>query len=186
MLLILLLGLEEANNFPPEVKTTTTFHVVRVTSTVNVDGVDQNHDQYAYQTAVSIGGHVFKGILYDQGLESSSTHSTSTTYCLAGAGDRSFPAGGFRHHDNDHDHHPTQMPIDYFVNVKSNAPAGLFTTVGSSASATLTANSSSVGADHDHQPLNMVGSSSTSCPLLFPSNAFNINPGMQFFPNRKS
>ena len=27
-------------------------------------------DQYAYQTAVNIGGHVFKGILYDQGPES--------------------------------------------------------------------------------------------------------------------
>lgn len=29
------------------------------------EGEDQ--DEYAYQTAVNIGGHVFKGILYDQG-----------------------------------------------------------------------------------------------------------------------
>ncbi|PON77414.1 hypothetical protein TorRG33x02_240630 [Trema orientale] len=183
-------GLEETNiNFPPEVKTTATFHVVRVRSTVNVDGVDQNHDQFAYQTAVSIGGHVFKGILYDQGQETSPTTTTSpsttATYGLAGAGDRTTSAGaGGLHH---------QLPIDYFVNVKSHhhhhhVPAGLISTVGSSASASLTANnSSSVGADHDHhhhQPL-ILGSSSSSCPLLFTPNAF-INPGMQFFPNRKS
>uniref|UniRef100_A0A803Q9R6 Uncharacterized protein n=1 Tax=Cannabis sativa TaxID=3483 RepID=A0A803Q9R6_CANSA len=51
---------ELAQNFPAEVKTTATFQVVRVSSRVNVNGVDQNHDQYAYQTAVTIGGHVFK------------------------------------------------------------------------------------------------------------------------------
>jgi hypothetical protein len=27
-------------------------------------------DEYAYQTSVNIGGHVFRGILYDQGPES--------------------------------------------------------------------------------------------------------------------
>ena len=178
------LGLEETDNFPPEVRATATFHVVRVSSTVNVDGVDQSHDQYAYQTAVSIGGHVFKGILYDQGPEGSTSTSTRTTYCLTGAGDRSTLAGGFHHHD----HHDTnQLPIDYFVNIKSHTPSGLISTVGSSViSATLTANnSSSVAADHDHHPLIVGSSSSTSCPLLFPPNAF-INPGMQFFPNRKS
>lgn len=29
--------------------------------------MDDADDQLAYQTAVNIGGHVFKGILYDQG-----------------------------------------------------------------------------------------------------------------------
>ncbi|KAG8364364.1 hypothetical protein BUALT_Bualt19G0121100 [Buddleja alternifolia] len=29
--------------------------------------MDNVVDQYAYQTSVSIGGHVFTGILYDQG-----------------------------------------------------------------------------------------------------------------------
>lgn len=29
--------------------------------------MDDADEQYAYQTAVNIGGHVFRGILYDQG-----------------------------------------------------------------------------------------------------------------------
>lgn len=48
-------------NFPPEVSSPATFRCVRVSS------VDDGEDEYAYKTAVSIGGHVFKGILYDQG-----------------------------------------------------------------------------------------------------------------------
>ena len=31
--------------------------------------MDDADEQFAYQTAVNIGGHVFKGILYDQGPE---------------------------------------------------------------------------------------------------------------------
>lgn len=34
-----------------------------------MSSVDDAEDQFAYQTAVNIGGHVFKGILYDQGPE---------------------------------------------------------------------------------------------------------------------
>ncbi|XP_045805621.1 protein EXPRESSION OF TERPENOIDS 1-like isoform X1 [Trifolium pratense] len=53
----------ELGQFPPEVSSPgVTFRCVRVSS---LDGPD--HDQCAYQTAVNIGGHVFKGILYDQG-----------------------------------------------------------------------------------------------------------------------
>lgn len=52
-------------NFPPEVSSSAVFRCVRVSSIDNAD------DQFAYQTAVNIGGHVFKGILYDQGLETS-------------------------------------------------------------------------------------------------------------------
>lgn len=37
-----------------------------------MDGPDE---QYAYQTSVNIGGHVFKGILYDQGPD----HHYNTT-----------------------------------------------------------------------------------------------------------
>ncbi|KAL3527162.1 hypothetical protein ACH5RR_011818 [Cinchona calisaya] len=53
----------EVGQFPAEVSTSAVFRCVRVSS------IDENDDQYAYQTAVNIGGHVFKGILYDQGLE---------------------------------------------------------------------------------------------------------------------
>ena len=57
------LGLE-LGNFPAEVNSQAVFRCVRVSSFEDAD------DQYAYQTAVNIGGHVFKGILYDQGPES--------------------------------------------------------------------------------------------------------------------
>lgn len=51
----------ELGNFPSEVNSSALFRCVRVSSVEDAD------DQYAYQTAVNIGGHVFKGILYDQG-----------------------------------------------------------------------------------------------------------------------
>ncbi|XVF30333.1 hypothetical protein REPUB_Repub16aG0048100 [Reevesia pubescens] len=54
------LGLE-VGNFPAEVTSPATFRCVRVSS------IEDAADQYAYRTAVNIGGHVFKGILYDQG-----------------------------------------------------------------------------------------------------------------------
>ena len=59
-LLVFFLGLE-VGNFPAEMTSPATFRCVRVSSIEDAD------DQYAYQTAVTIGGHVFKGILYDQG-----------------------------------------------------------------------------------------------------------------------
>ncbi|KAK8616436.1 hypothetical protein V6N13_017986 [Hibiscus sabdariffa] len=51
----------EVGNFPAEVTSPATFRCVRVSS------MEDASDQYAYRTAVTIGGHVFKGILYDQG-----------------------------------------------------------------------------------------------------------------------
>ncbi|KAF5738139.1 putative Lateral root primordium protein-related [Tripterygium wilfordii] len=56
----------EVGNFPAEVSSSAVFRCVRVS---NVDDTDD--DLYAYQTAVNIGGHVFKGILYDKGPEGS-------------------------------------------------------------------------------------------------------------------
>lgn len=54
-------------NFPTELEMPAIFRCVRVSSH------DDAVDQYAYQTSVKIGGHVFKGILYDQGPEESSS-----------------------------------------------------------------------------------------------------------------
>ncbi|XP_073024889.1 protein SHI RELATED SEQUENCE 3-like [Primulina eburnea] len=56
------LGLQEGD-FPVEASFPAVFRCVRVSS------LDNAIDQYAYQTSVSIGGHVFTGILYDQGHE---------------------------------------------------------------------------------------------------------------------
>ena len=55
------LGLE-VGHFPAQYNSEAVFRCVRVSSTDDAD-----HEQLAYQTAVNIGGHVFKGILYDQG-----------------------------------------------------------------------------------------------------------------------
>ncbi|XP_073134877.1 protein SHORT INTERNODES-like [Henckelia pumila] len=54
----------DLGQFPPEVNSPAVFRCVRVSA------MDDAEEHFAYQTAVSIGGHVFKGILYDQGLES--------------------------------------------------------------------------------------------------------------------
>ncbi|KAL1569527.1 protein EXPRESSION OF TERPENOIDS 1-like [Salvia divinorum] len=53
----------ELGNFPSEVNAEAVFRCVRVSA------IDDAEDQYTYQTAVNISGHVFKGILYDQGTE---------------------------------------------------------------------------------------------------------------------
>ncbi|XP_059665393.1 protein LATERAL ROOT PRIMORDIUM 1 [Cornus florida] len=49
---------------PGQVRAPAVFKCVRVTA---VD--DGGEDEYAYQAVVKIGGHVFKGFLYDQGVE---------------------------------------------------------------------------------------------------------------------
>lgn len=61
------LGLEMGEaSFPGEVSSDALFRCVKMS------GVDDGGDgQYAYQTTVNIGGHLFKGILYDQGPENS-------------------------------------------------------------------------------------------------------------------
>ncbi|KAL1217665.1 Protein SHI RELATED SEQUENCE 7 [Cardamine amara subsp. amara] len=51
----------ETSDLPPEISSPAVFRCMRVSS------IDDEEEEYAYQTAVSIGGHVFKGILYDQG-----------------------------------------------------------------------------------------------------------------------
>ncbi|KAE8729039.1 hypothetical protein F3Y22_tig00004004pilonHSYRG00025 [Hibiscus syriacus] len=53
----------ELGQFPPEVSSQAVFRCVKVSAMDDVD------EEFAYQTVVSIAGHVFKGILYDQGPE---------------------------------------------------------------------------------------------------------------------
>ncbi|WOL04296.1 protein SHI RELATED SEQUENCE 1-like [Canna indica] len=59
-------------DFPAEVSSPAVFRCVRVSP------MDDAEDEFAYQTSVSIGGHVFKGILYDQGPDSYGESSSST------------------------------------------------------------------------------------------------------------
>ncbi|KAE8725611.1 putative DNA replication licensing factor MCM4 [Hibiscus syriacus] len=51
----------KSGDFPAEVTSPATFRCVRVSS------AEDGGNQYAYRTSVNIEGHVFKGILYDQG-----------------------------------------------------------------------------------------------------------------------
>ncbi|KAG4934504.1 hypothetical protein AAZX31_17G241500 [Glycine max] len=53
----------ELGQFPPELNSPAVFRCVKVSA------MDAPDERYAYQTAVNIGGHVFKGILYDQGTD---------------------------------------------------------------------------------------------------------------------
>ncbi|KAI9196649.1 hypothetical protein LWI28_025753 [Acer negundo] len=48
---------------PGQVRAPAVFKCVRVTA------VEDGEDEYAYQAVVKIGGHVFKGFLYDQGVD---------------------------------------------------------------------------------------------------------------------
>ncbi|KAG4952091.1 hypothetical protein JHK85_045958 [Glycine max] len=64
-------GLEEEGHFPSVVSSPAEFRCVRVSC------VEDSDDRYAYQTAVSIGGHVFKGILYDYGPENSNNNNSN-------------------------------------------------------------------------------------------------------------
>ncbi|KAI3692674.1 hypothetical protein L6452_32495 [Arctium lappa] len=50
-------------SLPGQVRAPAVFKCVRVTA------VEDGDDEYAYQAFVTIGGHVFKGFLYDQGAE---------------------------------------------------------------------------------------------------------------------
>ncbi|KAG9147055.1 hypothetical protein Leryth_005303 [Lithospermum erythrorhizon] len=77
-------GLEVGGHFPAEVNSPAVFRCVRVSS-----AVDEAEEQYAYHTAVNIGGHVFKGILYDQGPD---------TIRYSGGGEGSSGGGGGVHH----------------------------------------------------------------------------------------
>ncbi|CAI8609075.1 unnamed protein product [Vicia faba] len=64
-------GLEEAN-FPAVVSSPAEFRCVRVSS------IDDADERFAYQTAVNIGGHLFKGILYDFGPENTINNNNNT------------------------------------------------------------------------------------------------------------
>ncbi|MED6172777.1 hypothetical protein PIB30_053060 [Stylosanthes scabra] len=79
-------------NFPAVVSSPAEFRCVRVS------GIDDTEDEYAYQTAVNIGGHLFKGILYDQGPDHATTTTTNSSSYVAG--DTSSTAAAAAHHPN--------------------------------------------------------------------------------------
>lgn len=65
---------------PSQVRAPAVFKCVRVTA------VDEGDDEYAYQAVVKIGGHVFKGFLYDQGVEGREEFPNISELHLGGGG----------------------------------------------------------------------------------------------------
>lgn len=74
---------------PPEVRAQALFKCVRVT------GVEDGENEFAYQATVKIGGHIFKGVLYDQGVDLAQQAVTSNPSELQLGGGGS-GAGGVR------------------------------------------------------------------------------------------
>ncbi|KAH9758911.1 protein SHI RELATED SEQUENCE 5 [Citrus sinensis] len=64
----------EVSQFPSELSSPAVFRCVRVSA------IDDPDEEFAYQTAVHIGGHVFKGILYDQGPENRYTAAAESSH----------------------------------------------------------------------------------------------------------
>ncbi|CAN6465322.1 unnamed protein product [Victoria cruziana] len=58
------INLSFRSGLPGQVRAQAVFKCVRVSP------IDDGDDEYAYQAVVKIGGHVFKGVLYDQGSDS--------------------------------------------------------------------------------------------------------------------
>ncbi|KAK4764678.1 hypothetical protein SAY86_025768 [Trapa natans] len=77
-------------NLPAELISPATFRCVRVSSSDEVE----DQQEYAYQTAVNIGGHVFKGILYDQGPDCVTGHAAAG-YSPSGGGSGGASAPSF-------------------------------------------------------------------------------------------
>ncbi|XP_010491993.1 PREDICTED: protein LATERAL ROOT PRIMORDIUM 1-like [Camelina sativa] len=65
--------------WPGQIRAPAVFKCVRVTA------VEDGDDEYAYQAVVKIGGHVFKGFLYDQGLEPKEGFPNMSDLHLGGA-----------------------------------------------------------------------------------------------------
>ncbi|KAH6814313.1 Lateral root primordium protein-like protein [Perilla frutescens var. frutescens] len=88
-------------SLPGQVRAPAVFKCVRVTA------LDDGDDEYAYQAVVRIGGHVFKGFLYDQGFEGREGFPDISELHLGGGG------GGGRNGASSS--HPVLDPSDIFA-----------------------------------------------------------------------
>ncbi|KAI5060165.1 hypothetical protein GOP47_0024585 [Adiantum capillus-veneris] len=44
---------------------------------VKISGINDGHEEFAYQTVVKIGGHIYKGMLYDHGIDKGQASASS-------------------------------------------------------------------------------------------------------------
>lgn len=75
-------------SLPGQVRAPAVFKCVKVTA------VDDGEDEFAYQAVVKIGGHVFKGFLYDQGVEPREGFPNLSELHLGGGASSSGAAAG--------------------------------------------------------------------------------------------
>lgn len=75
---------------PGQVRAPAVFKCVRVTA------VEDGEDEYAYQAVVKINGHVFKGFLYDQGVDGRDGFPNISELHLGGGGGTSSGGNGRR------------------------------------------------------------------------------------------
>ncbi|CAM6107735.1 unnamed protein product [Calypogeia fissa] len=71
---------------PPEVRAQALFKCVQL------PGVEDGENEFAYQATVKIGGHVFKGVLYDQGMDNGGSSVQHTNVADLQLGGRSMPS----------------------------------------------------------------------------------------------
>ena len=76
-------------SLPGQVKAPAVFKCVRVTAVDDRGGGGGGgggggDDEFAYQAVVKIGGHVFKGFLYDQGVENGDNYPNLSELHLGG------------------------------------------------------------------------------------------------------
>jgi len=81
---------QDPGSMPGQVKAPAVFKCVRVTA------VEGGKDEYAYQAVVRIGGHVFKGFLYDQGADPREGLPNMSELHLGGVGGSGSGGGGGR------------------------------------------------------------------------------------------
>ncbi|TKY57152.1 LATERAL ROOT PRIMORDIUM 1 protein [Spatholobus suberectus] len=96
-------------SLPGQVRAPAVFKCVRVTA------VEDGQDEYAYQAVVRIGGHVFKGFLYDQGVESKDVCPNLSELHLGGGSGSGGSGGGGAGRNGVSSSSPMMDPSDVYA-----------------------------------------------------------------------
>lgn len=97
-------------SLPGQVEVPAVFKCVRVTS------VDDGEDEYAYHAVVKIGGHLFKGFLYDHGIAGQEG--------LPNISDLNLGSGGGGYQNACSSSYPMIHPPDAYAGSGSGLPGG--------------------------------------------------------------
>lgn len=96
-------------SLPGQVRAPAVFKCVRVTA------MDDGDDEFAYQAVVKIGGHVFKGFLYDQGVENRDRYPNLSELHLGGGRGGDGESGGGAGRDGATSSSPMLDPSDVYA-----------------------------------------------------------------------